>query len=140
MQRMKGDVGKRVRELRLLRDLTQAELGQKAGGLTGSAIKELEAGRSEGSTRLHAIAKALGTTVEQLEGQRGAPAPVEDYKPDLMESLIAEVESALLVAKKRLGPAVKAAFIMRLYRAYRESGEKPTRAIILEFLRDVKVS
>lgn len=134
MRHMKGDVGRRVRELRLKRELTQAELG-KAAGVTGSAIKELEAGRSGSSSSLHRIAKALGTTPEQLEGQRGAPAPSEGYKLDLMESLITEVESAQAITKKALAPALKAAFIVRLYRAYEESGERPSRAIILEFLR-----
>lgn len=134
MQRMKGDVGKRVRELRKKRGLTQKQLGAKAG-LTGSAIKELEAGRSEGSTALHRIARALGTTTEQLEGERGAAAPVEDYQPDLMKSLIAEVESAQQIAKWRPAPQVKAEFIIRLYLAHKESGQRPSRAIILEFIR-----
>lgn len=130
-----GKVGDRIRQKRKERKLSMRELG-RLSGLSTSAVSELEQGRSKSTPALHRIARALGTTPEWLEGEQVAELRGESYNDlDLMRSLIAEVDSALEIAKTKLAPGVKADLIVSLYRAYNESGERPSKAIILEFVR-----
>lgn len=54
-----------IKAARIKRNLSQAELAKKAG-VTQGTIGHLETGRSNATTKLPAIAKALGTTTEEL--------------------------------------------------------------------------
>ena len=66
----------RVGELRQERGLSQRELAL-AAGITRQAVGAIETGRSQPSVGIAlALARALGTTVEQVFGARGDPAPV----------------------------------------------------------------
>ena len=67
-------LGRRVRALREIHDLGQAELG-KACGLGRTSIANLEAGRQEPPvTKLRALAQHLGVTVGALLGEAPMPA------------------------------------------------------------------
>jgi phage repressor protein C with HTH and peptisase S24 domain len=72
--------GERIAELRNARGLSQTQLA-KLSGLSQATIGKLESGISSGSSHLHKIARALGTTSEYLSGEvddpeKGAmPAP-----------------------------------------------------------------
>lgn len=129
-----GKLGDRVRQRRLERKLTIKDLAG-AAKVSPSAISELEQGRSKSSTALHRIARALGTSPEWLDGDGVAERPVAPYEPDLMRSLMIEVESACQIVKATLKPEAKADLTLSLYRACKESGDLPSRAIILEFVR-----
>jgi transcriptional regulator with XRE-family HTH domain len=61
-------LGDRIRVLRELKGLTQKELGDRSGGITGGHIHKIEAG-SVNNLKLdtiRAIADALGTTIDPL--------------------------------------------------------------------------
>jgi transcriptional regulator with XRE-family HTH domain len=61
-------LGDRIRVLRERQHLTQKELGDRAGGITGGHIHKIEAG-TVGNLKLdtiRAIADALGTTIDPL--------------------------------------------------------------------------
>ena len=135
MATMKGDIGGRVRRLRLAKGFTQKQLG-KLAGVTGSAIKELEAGRSAGSRVLHKIATALGSTPEELEtGRPGKAPPGGGFDASLMEYLIVTLESLLEAADGEIPPALKAKRLVEIYGLYAGSGERPGRAVLLQLVR-----
>ncbi|HEV2644140.1 MAG TPA: substrate-binding domain-containing protein [Candidatus Elarobacter sp.] len=65
----------RVEGLRRERGLSQRELS-RAAGITRQAVGSIESGRSQPSVGIAlALARALGTTVEELFGAHGEPAP-----------------------------------------------------------------
>lgn len=68
-----GGIGARVREARLGRSLTQAELAERAGISTDALVKAERGHRRPYPANLRKIAEALGVAVEYLTG---APAPV----------------------------------------------------------------
>jgi len=92
-------IGKRLREARKAKGLSQAELGEKSG-LTQQAIGELEAGRARNSVHTVALARALdvsstwlttgegdardisrpGKGLVEVEGQEFARLPVYDVR------------------------------------------------------------
>jgi transcriptional regulator with XRE-family HTH domain len=67
-------LAQKLRAARIAQHLSQADLAKKAG-VTQGTIGHLETGRSNATTKLPAIAKALGMTIDQLlEG-------ASDYQP-----------------------------------------------------------
>jgi transcriptional regulator with XRE-family HTH domain len=67
-------ISRLIRRARLAAKLTQAELGEKAGGVSRQHINNLERGRKPDPqlSTLKKIAKACGLTVsEMLQGLRG---------------------------------------------------------------------
>ena len=65
---MARQIGERLRELRLARALTQAELGTKAG-YSAETISKIESGyREPRPTTVRALADALSVEVEDLTG------------------------------------------------------------------------
>ncbi|MXO66270.1 XRE family transcriptional regulator [Altericroceibacterium endophyticum] len=64
--------GERIAELRKARELSQTQLA-KLVGLSQATIGKLESGISSGSSHLHKIARALGTTGEYLTGETDDP-------------------------------------------------------------------
>lgn len=66
----------RIETLRQERGLSQRELA-RAAGITRQAVGAIESRRSQPSVGIAlALARALGTTVEELFGARGEPAPL----------------------------------------------------------------
>lgn len=67
-------IGDRLRACRSERGLTQKALGD-AVGLSKSTVRDIELGRSNSSTRLHALAAHLGVAVTWLETGKGERLP-----------------------------------------------------------------
>lgn len=86
---MADDIGKRIRDLRNKLNRSRKDVAE-AAGISYTALADIENGRQKSSTKLHEIAKALGTTPEYLE--RGEEADrVARFDPALTPR-----ESALL--------------------------------------------
>ena len=64
-----NDLGKRLRDARNARGLTQKDLARKSG-VSQATISDIERGRNESSKELPALAKALGASVDDLVGGR----------------------------------------------------------------------
>lgn len=80
-------VAARIRELRLAREIGQAELGRRIGLKTPMSMSRYEAGATTiPEHRLVRIAKELDVTlVDLLGGGDVAPASIEDVRRDLRE-------------------------------------------------------
>ncbi|MCB5423939.1 helix-turn-helix transcriptional regulator [Altererythrobacter sp. CC-YST694] len=65
--------GERIAELRNKLGLSQTQLAKQVG-LSQATIGKLESGISSGSSHLHKIARALGTTAEYLSGETDDPS------------------------------------------------------------------
>lgn len=63
------NIGKRIRALRHARDLTQAELGRRAGLPQGTIAKVERDDSNPTRDTLQRLATALGITVAELEGE-----------------------------------------------------------------------
>ncbi len=61
-------IGERISELRAALGLSQTQLA-KAASVSQATIGKLESGITSGSSHLHKIARALGTTPEYLNGE-----------------------------------------------------------------------
>jgi transcriptional regulator with XRE-family HTH domain len=70
-------LGESVKSKRKLARLTQEDLA-KLAGLSQSTISDIERGRNESSREVHAIAAALGVTVEELMGSGRATSQKRD--------------------------------------------------------------
>ena len=78
-------LGERIRELRDEMDLSLRELCMKAGDISPAFLSDIELGRRHPSDQvLRAIAKALGSTVEELKAYDNRPA-VEEIKRRAMQ-------------------------------------------------------
>ncbi len=78
-------LGARIRELRDQKDLSTRELARKAQ-ISIAFMSDIELGRRQPSEKvLAAIAKPLGTTLEDLQQYDPRPA-VEEFKPPRMRS------------------------------------------------------
>jgi transcriptional regulator with XRE-family HTH domain len=65
---MMKSLGERIRELRDEKDLSLRELCKKAGDISPAFLSDIELGRRHPSDQvLRAIAKALGTSAEELK-------------------------------------------------------------------------
>jgi transcriptional regulator with XRE-family HTH domain len=107
-----ASVGEKIRTQRLLRGLSQTDLGKKVG-ITFQQIQKYEKGVNRvGAGRLHRIAKALGVPISFFfEGERGTSVEVEH-----INSSLRFLETAAAV---------------RVVRAFAEiKGQKARRAII----------
>jgi transcriptional regulator with XRE-family HTH domain len=81
-ERIGARVGERVRKARVMRGLSQTELGFYAG-ITASGIQHLERGKSQPSIEVLArIALALGVSADWLLG-------ISDEEPDWSEKVLA---------------------------------------------------
>ena len=81
--------GERIAERRLAKGLSQTQLA-KLSGLSQATIGKLESGISSGSSHLHKIARALGTTPAYLSGETEDPAsdaPDAHLSPEEMDWL-----------------------------------------------------
>jgi transcriptional regulator with XRE-family HTH domain len=73
-------LGQRIRELREEKDLSLREFAKKLGGLSAAFLSDVELGRRHPSeTVLADMARALGTTVEDLKRYDSRP-PVEELR------------------------------------------------------------
>lgn len=71
-------LGQRIRELRDEKDLSLRELCKKAGGISAAFLSDIELGRRHPSDQvLRGIAKALGTTFDELKKCDTRPAAEE---------------------------------------------------------------
>jgi transcriptional regulator with XRE-family HTH domain len=71
-------IGENIRKLRKAKGLTQTELAEKLG-TTQFVITNYERGRNNPTTaKMPEIAKALGVTLEELYGLKGAERPAEE--------------------------------------------------------------
>ena len=78
-------LGERIRELRDEMDLSLRELCRKAGDISPAFLSDIELGRRHPSDQvLRAIAKALGSTIEELKVYDNRPA-VEEIKRRAMQ-------------------------------------------------------
>jgi transcriptional regulator with XRE-family HTH domain len=78
-------LGERIRELRDEKDLSLRELCKKAGQISPAFLSDIELGRRHPSDHvLKAIAKALGTTFDDLKEYDARPA-VEEIKRRLLK-------------------------------------------------------
>lgn len=66
MSTMMSDIGKCVRLVRTIRNLTQAGLGAEAGGLSQSTISRIEQGRAVRTDQLDRVLRALRCDLRQL--------------------------------------------------------------------------
>lgn len=77
----RSEVGSRIRQARETRQLTQAELAEKAG-LPAAAISHFETGiRLPGTSTLRKLADALGVSLDFLLGRTAEPTgagPVQE--------------------------------------------------------------
>lgn len=80
-QKSKTVFGRRLRELREAKGLTQAALGKAADNMQGSAIARLEAGdRSPSWETVLKLAEALGVEPNDFKGTDTEP-PATDEQP-----------------------------------------------------------
>lgn len=66
-------IGERIAELRTAHGLSQTQLAKNAA-VSQATIGKLESGITSGSSHLHKIARALGTTPEYLNGETDDPS------------------------------------------------------------------
>ena len=60
--------GRKVERIRKLRGLSQADLGERLGGITKQAVSKLEQSENISEDKLQQIADALEVTLEGLKG------------------------------------------------------------------------
>ncbi|GMQ31115.1 helix-turn-helix transcriptional regulator [Algoriphagus confluentis] len=60
--------GRKVERIRKLRGLSQADLGERLGGITKQAVSKLEQSENISDEKLQQIADALEVTLEGLKG------------------------------------------------------------------------
>lgn len=83
---MQDDPPNRIRELRQLMDLSQAELGARAGGATKSQINKLETGGQELTLSwMRRIAGALTVTPADLLTDQDNPYRMTDIERELID-------------------------------------------------------
>jgi transcriptional regulator with XRE-family HTH domain len=71
-------LGARIRELRDEKDISLRELGKRVGPLSAAYLSDVELGRRNPTDEvLRAIAKALGTTFDELKQYDNRPAAEE---------------------------------------------------------------
>jgi transcriptional regulator with XRE-family HTH domain len=70
-----NELGKRLRDARNARGLTQKDLARKSG-VSQATISDIERGRNESSKELPALAMALGVSVDALVTGRSDTAPL----------------------------------------------------------------
>ena len=86
-----GSVGTRIREFRIIRDYSLAELGRRAHVST-SQLSRIENGEQPASPSITAaVARALGITISVLHGQ----PYVHMLQQDQLDALLAPIASAL---------------------------------------------
>jgi len=101
--RERRDAGQRLREARCARSLSQRQLASLAG-ITRQAVAAIERGSADPSLRSALrLAQALGASVEELFGERAAPAavsvvPLEELGERGARVGLASVGGALLAA------------------------------------------
>lgn len=61
------NVGKKIERIRSLRGMTQAQLGEKLGGISKQAVSKMEQSESLDEDRLKEVAQALGVTPDGLK-------------------------------------------------------------------------
>lgn len=115
---MRMVIGDRVKERMQAAGLSQAELARRVG-VSQPSIFNLIHRSKKGSTRLHAIARELGTTPAYLNGEvddpdLGAPpppvlTPIETDLVDIHRGLDAQSRSALLHVARTMLAGVNAA-------------------------------
>lgn len=77
---MTKTLGDRIKELREENDLSLRELSKKTNGLSAAFLSDIELGRRfPADDKLELIAKALGTSVEDLSQYDSRP-PIEEMK------------------------------------------------------------
>ncbi|NJC33887.1 transcriptional regulator with XRE-family HTH domain [Sphingomonas jejuensis] len=96
-------IGQRVQERLAAAGLSQAELARRVG-VSQPTIFNLIHRSKKGSTKLHAVARELGTTPAYLSGE--TDDPLEDAPP---EPELSREERELLDCYRALGGAQKAA-------------------------------
>lgn len=81
--------GKRIKQYRNLRDLTQEELGKKVGGVSKSFISKLENEKVDPSLEmLNKIASVLKVDVGDLLSDKNKIEPPDDAKEEGLKWLI----------------------------------------------------
>jgi transcriptional regulator with XRE-family HTH domain len=86
-----GSVGTRIREFRLIRDYSLAELGRRAHVSTSQLSRIENAEQPAGPSITAAVARALGITISVLHGQ----PYVHMLQQDQLDALLAPITSAL---------------------------------------------
>lgn len=99
-------LGESVKSKRKLARLTQDDLA-KLAGLSQSTISDIERGRNESSREVHAIATALGVTVEELMGIGRASSQIREpslnYAPTKVRKI--PVKSLAQIISRQQGSA-----------------------------------
>ena len=94
------EIGKRVKELRKKRGLTQEQLAHLCGFKNKSSITHIENGRNIPQSRLEKVAEILGTTPMYLMGYENQIEPeksaLSEYVKTMPESTFREVTQAVL--------------------------------------------
>ena len=93
------DIGQRIRQEREALGMTRAELARLAD-IKYPTLAGIENGDQAGSTRLHAIAAALGVSISWLESGRGRklpsiPASSESHSLRITADIIRDAQAAL---------------------------------------------
>lgn len=94
-----GNIGERIKKIRLENNLTQDELAKRCGYSSRSTISKIEDGeRNLTSKKIETIAKALNTTPAYLMGWQ--PDGLDDEDGEVVETMTNEEKKELLNALK----------------------------------------
>ena len=100
--------GERIAALRKARGLSQSQLA-KLAGLSQATIGKLESGISSGSSHIHKIARALGTTPAYLMGETDNPS--EGFVPAPTADMVAADLELVQVKELDLAYGMGATFL-----------------------------
>lgn len=131
-------IGARLREVRKLRKLTQAQLAKRAGMAQGT-ISDLENGRNQTSTELPVLGMILGINPLWLQTGKGPrepdalAKPVEPHKQintALMIECWRAAESYALKAGAALGPEETLQLACRLYEQHVDTPNRKAAELV----------
>lgn len=145
-------IGKRIKQLRVSKKLTQQQLADKIASSSGY-ISEMESGKAiPGGTRLLSLKRYFGVSIDWLLTGEGAPylenekqgskdvaseqaAHIEPFEMELIGDIIESLERILQEEGSNLPPEKKRRLIELLYKYFTKTGEKADEGVIREHLR-----
>ncbi len=141
------DIGKRIRQVRVEKKLSQVDLG-KVLGISGAAVSKYETGDSDGGAiNLARIAEIGSVSLDWLISGNGwcsfeaggeIKEPITGYKvdklPEIWLEIIVVVEEYLEEEKLTLSPQKRADLIAILYELFSE-GEEIDSDTVARFVR-----
>lgn len=138
-------VGARVRREREAQGISRPELAKRAG-LGYSTLAELERGGMQTTTKLRAIAEALGVSQRWLESGKGAKASIQQPSQVVgldaakLADLVETVDAAVAGTRLERNAKVKARLVTTLYMDDQVSAAGPAavRAMLASILSSME--